>query len=153
MAGLGIRSHYLDELDAQYRPEGREPEAGAIVQAVLDAVDVDPSWTVWMPWAHYDSGRPTHPDHVLAREAAEQLARDTGASSRYFADLPYLHESAIADSTRVTVMSVRAERAKLHACRQYKTQWQHLGTKWRRLRTERYIRLEQERGPDRTSTS
>lgn len=145
LAGLGLSPYYLDELDGQYRPDGPEPDLARIAQGILDQVEVDENSVVWMPLAHYDEGKPTHADHVLARAAAEVLVGDTGARGHYYADLPYLHSSAVvvnpnAAGSEWSVLPMRADRSKLRVCRQYETQWRFLNTRWRFIRNERYLK-------------
>jgi LmbE family N-acetylglucosaminyl deacetylase len=143
MAKLGVASYYLDILDQQYRSGLPEPDISTIVQGILDVVEVAEDTTVWMPWARYSGGNPTHVDHVLARAAGELAVADTGARGRYFADLPYLHEDALADGSdsELNVLSISAARDKLRACRAYETQWRYLKTSWRRVRNERYVEV------------
>jgi LmbE family N-acetylglucosaminyl deacetylase len=144
MAGLGLPSYYLDELDSQYRPDGPEPDISRIAQSINDLVEVDERSIVWIPWSRHDDGRPTHDDHVIARAAGELLAGDTGSGVRYYADLPYLRSAAFtnpsASNSTLTILPMRAERAKLAAWRQYETQWRYLDAQWRMIKNERYLK-------------
>jgi LmbE family N-acetylglucosaminyl deacetylase len=141
LARAGREAVYLDFLDHQYRAPG-PIEPTALSSALSGAVGG--STELWAP-----AGIGGHPDHVQVREAALALRADGGPAVRLYAELPYavrwgwpewvsgrravegldvdawltafLPEGTPAGERHV--LSRAEARRKLHALRDYRTQW------------------------------
>jgi LmbE family N-acetylglucosaminyl deacetylase len=80
LATVGRTSRNLELLEVQYRTETFTPQlVRAAVENAIDAVG----------WICAPAGIGAHPDHVLVRDAALAIARETGIPISLYADLPY----------------------------------------------------------------